>query len=246
VGGDVERVEGKDATKDPTNSIFRCVNNEGAKFPDPMPFTMSIFVDRDGVGSLNHNPSFACDEADPNSICNLGVEAGGEQVPGAFVLTRPEDEAAGEARTIVWPSWDESLPLPFDDCAAADLPQVHAGSGEHKLRLRFDPSDRELFLRNVEVNGEPTVESRREELIVSHALTTKGGELGGWSHAIVYTDPDDKAEIEIDYTPPKQSKDESDRIPDTGRLVRFYFALRDRRGGTDFTTRELCLLPPSD
>jgi len=245
VDGDVERVPGKDATRDATNSIFRCVNNKDARYPLPLPFTMAIFLDRDGPGSVNHNPSFACDEADPTSICNVGVETDREQVPGAFVIERPQEEAGAGPRTLAWPAWDESQPLPWDNCVDADLPKVHAGSKEHKLRVRFDPSDREVFERNLLVNGKPKVENRREELIVAHALTTEGGELDGFNSAVLYSDSDENAEIEVEYLPPRQSKEEKKRIPDTGRLVRFYFALRDRRSGTDFTTRELCLLPPT-
>lgn len=245
VDGDVERVPGKSATKDQTATIFRCVNNDDSKYKVAMPFTLGIFLDRGAPGALNRNPSFACDEADPASICNLGVEKDGEQVAGAFVIERPEEEAGAEPRTIAWPAWDESQPLPWEDCAESDLPKVRAGSNEHLIRVRFDPSDREEFQRNVRVNGIVRLETRREDLFVAHALTTRGGELQRFSSAVLFSDSDERAEIEVEYTPPKQSQKEAERIPDTGRMVRFYFALRDQRSGTDFATRELCLLPPA-
>jgi len=35
-------------------------------------------------------------------------------------------------------------------------------------------------------------------------------------------------------------------VPSEGRLVRFVFVLRDLRGGIDWTTRTICLVPKAE
>jgi hypothetical protein len=250
VDGTVERVPGTNAAHDQISELFHCTDNDDAKYKTPLPFTMSIFVDRGLPGQLNHHPSFLCDEDEPEGACQAGIALHGERVPGAFVLERPEKlvrEQGGE-RVLAWPAWDTSEPLPWEDCADApeSLPKLRAESGEYKVHVRFDASDREQYEREIEENGKPVLEPRREQLIVSHAITTRGGELGGYAHALDRETPDSEAEIDFDYTPPRQSDEREKHIDEGGRLVRFYFALRDQRGGADFTTRELCVLPPED
>jgi hypothetical protein len=250
VDGRVERLPGKSAKDDPISEVFRCVDNEAARYKTPLPFTMSIFLDRGRPSQLNHHPSFDCDPAELSGPCHEGIRLHGERVAGPIVLERPKkvvDKDGGD-RILAWPDWDDSEPLPWDRCAEApdSLPKLRAESGEYKVRVRFDKGDRELYEREIEENGRVVIDSQREELIVSHAITTRGGELDGYADAVARETPDDEAEIEIEYTPPAQSDKERQHIDDAGRLVRFYFALRDQRGGTDFTTRELCVLPPED
>ena len=60
------------------------------------------------------------------------------------------------------------------------------------------------------------------------------------------TQPDANGQISVSYTPPKQSTEALANIPQNGRLVRFYFTLRDQRGGLDYTQRALCLVPAAD
>lgn len=250
VDGTVQRDPEKDQS-DPISELFQCVDNDDSDYKTALPFTMSIFLDVGQPGALNHHPSFACEDAESQSPCSRGTELHGQRVPGAFVLERPEevvDEEGGE-RVLAWPAWDGGE-LPWEGCADAPdtLPKVRADSGEYKVHVRFDASDRENYERTIEVNGEPTTEPTREELILSHAITTHGGELSGYAQALLREVADEDAVIDFDYTPPRQHDDEDDEehIAPGGRLVRFYFALRDQRGGADFTTRELCLLPPED
>ncbi len=50
--------------------------------------------------------------------------------------------------------------------------------------------------------------------------------------------PDDEREeptVDLDWTPPAAS--------DEGRSERFYFVTRDRRGGADWTMRQVCVTP---
>lgn len=257
VDGRVERDPDKDVT-DPISELFQCVDNEDSDYQTALPFTMSIFADIGQPGALNHHPGLECDDAEPESICNVGAhleddDDDDEIVPGAFVLGRPEkvvDEEGGE-RVLAWPAWDSSSePLPWDDCASApdSLPRVRAESGDYTVQVRFDASDRENYERTIEENGKPVIEVQREELIFSHAITTRGGGLSTYAQALERELGDQDAVLEFEYTPPRQHDDEGDEghIPESGRLVRFYFSLRDQRGGTDFATRELCLLPPED
>jgi hypothetical protein len=258
VDGRVQRDPDKDVS-DPISEVFQCVDNEGSDYQTALPFTMSVLVDVGQPGALNHHPSFECDASEPESPCNAGapIDDDGDEndddqlVPGAFVLQRPKkvvDEEGGE-RVLAWPAWDSSEPLPWDDCASApdSLPKVRAETGDYTVQLRLDASDREDYERTIEENGEPVTEMQREELIFSHAITTRGGGLSTYAQALERELDDADAVLDFEYTPPRQH-DEGDEghIPESGRLVRFYFALRDQRGGTDFATRELCLLPPED
>jgi hypothetical protein len=250
VDGTVERVSGKEPT-DPISELFQCIDNEDSDYKTALPFTMSVFADLGQPGHLNHHPSFSCDDADLEDACSAGTLLYDERIPGPFVLERPEKlvEEDGGERVLAWPAWDSSEPLPWDECADAPdtLLKVRAESGEYKVYVRFDGSDRELYERTIEENGEPVTETQREELIVSHAITTKVGELSNYAQVVERELDDAEAVIDFDYTPPRQhDEDDEEHIDEGGRLVRFYFALRDQRGGTDFMTRELCVLPPED
>lgn len=244
VDGRAERVAGKTPTTDPATELFRCVDNAGARFPDPSPFTLSVLLDRGLAIDQNRNPSFTCDPAEVDSACALGVVHENEpRVPGAFVIARPEPEQ-GPREVLPWPARDPALPLPWQGCASdASLVQVQAGSEEHTLRVRFDPSDREQYQYEIESNGSTVIRSDREALLLSHALTTQGGELNRAFSKLFPDEPDSEAEISFAYMPPEQHDDPERHIPENGRLVRFYFTLRDERGGVDYTTRELCLVP---
>jgi hypothetical protein len=249
VDGSVERVPGKDPS-DPISELFQCIDNEESDYRTPLPFTMSIFADLGRPGDVNHHPSFDCNDGESDSACSAGTPLHDERVPGAFVLERPKKlvEKEGGERVLAWPAWDTNE-LPWDGCAEAPdtLPKVRAESGEYKVHVRFDASDRELYERTIEENGQPVMEMQREELILTHAITTKGGELSSYAQALARELDDAEAVIDFDYTPPRQhDEDDEDHIDEGGRLVRFYFALRDQRGGADFTTRELCVLPPED
>lgn len=256
VDGSIERVEGTDISKDPVPHLFQCTDNADSEYPEQLPFSMLIRIDRGDPGQLNHHPSFACDEDDPNSACTRGVEHELEDdesvtTPGSIILAYPEEEAEGAARERSWQAWDPSVELPWDDCAAVEgaddsLPKVYAETDDYTIYVRLDAKDREPYEREIRTEEGTEIEETREEVVVSHALVTKGGKLDSYSSVVRNDAPDDEAEIEVEYTPPRQSDEQEEHIPDGGKLVRFYFALRDQRGGVDFTTRALCVLPPKD
>ena len=242
VDGRVERVPGKSLLNDSAIDLFRCTDNAKTKFKDLITTMTSVALDFDQDESVNHHPSFDCDPESGEGACTQGVSHSGENtVPGSVVLARPSGDGY---QVEAWPSWDEAElgPLPWANCRDAEgLPQVRQETDEHLVRVRFDASDRETFDEIID-GPSPTPRSRREDLSVSHAITTRGGELSGQKSLLDRAVPDSDAEIELSYFP--GDEDKGDRIAQTGRLVRFYFALHDFRGGYDFTTRELCLLPP--
>jgi hypothetical protein len=249
VDGRAEAVPGKLITTDPPSQLFRCVDNAGAAFPDPNPFTLSVLLNRDRPGDDNHNPLFGCDPAAPQSPCAVGVQHDGEAVvPGSFVLARPKPKKGGGPREVVaWPAIDNNLALPWEGCASnPSLLQVRVDSGEHTLRMRFDPSDREQYTEDIDKNGVPTTRDVREALAVTHAATTKGGDVGRFDSLLADDEVDAKAEVSVSYSPPDTNGKGDHTVPENGRLVRFYFTVRDQRGGIDYAVRELCLVPAAN
>lgn len=248
VDGQVERVPGKDVAKDPISTLYQCVDNDASDFQTQMPFAVSVWIDHDSPEDMNHHPSFACDESTDTGACNEGVPLEGERVAGSIVMRLPLKIAGDQPRTFVWQPWDSSEELPWDNCAEGpeSLPRVHAGDESYDVFFRFDASDREPYVRKIKVNEHYELEGRREELVVTHAITTKCGSLDGFTSVVRQDKDDSEAEASVKYSPPPKpgkNGDEKDPVPAEGRLVRFYFGLRDQRGGVDFTTRELCLLP---
>jgi hypothetical protein len=247
VEGRAERVPGKSIRTDQPSQLFRCVPNEGAQFKDANTFILSVLLDRGLPGDANLNPSFACDPLATDSVCTRGLAREGEPlVPGSILLAAPKPEDPTQPRQVVeWRARDPNAVQPWEGCAGdPNLPQILAGSSEVEIRFRFDPSDRETYQNQVVRNGQPTMAEAREGLLLSHALTTEGGELEGHFAELRDERADAEGEITIEYTPPALAGKKAGKpIPQNGRLVRFYFTLRDQRGGVDFTTRELCLLP---
>jgi hypothetical protein len=244
VDGKAESVPGKSVTVDPPSTLFRCVDNQGAKFPAANAFTLSVLVNRGRLGDDNHNPLFACDPAAPQSPCAVGILRDNEPlVPGALVLARPKKK--GMPREVVaWPPLENNLTLPWDNCAAnPNLLQVRVDSGEHTIRARFDPSDRERYLEELKINGVDSQRESRESLLLTQAATANGGELGRFDSLLSDDELDGEAEVSVSYTPPETNGKGDHFVPENGRLVRFYFTVRDQRGGVDYTVRELCLVP---
>jgi hypothetical protein len=245
VDGDPERVPNTVAGEDAPSALYRCLPRPGAAFSDATTFSLSVFFDRGVAAEANRNPSFACDPAALTSACNAGTVVGSEPVvPGAFVIAKPEPKrGTGVREVLAWPARDPNSPLPWDNCAADPaLIQIRADTGEHALRVRFDPSDREEYAYTLRVNGRPEARTGREALTLTHQVTLEGGELNRFDSKLDSGDPDAEAEISFRWTPPEKGKD-LESIPDSGRLVRFSFTLRDERGGVDFAFREVCLLP---
>jgi hypothetical protein len=113
-------------------------------------------------------------------------------------------------------------------CASQDftIPHVAAGGTNHEILLSV-PSDMSEPLSQRSVHS-----ASRETLALAHFVTT--GDLErAYSNVNVQTDP---ALVRVNWKSPGS-------INTNGALVRFYFVLRDGRGGADYTQRALCVTP---
>jgi hypothetical protein len=242
--GKVERVADKQVNEDPVTELFRCTDNAASDWKEPLVFTTSVLLDRGKPGHDNHHPSFACGaSAAATDACKAGIEVPGEEpIAGEFILVRPEKGKGIPRETQVWGPRPDGA-LPWTGCADSGLPTVRLGDKEHTIRVRFDAADREQYQSLMEVEGKEVLESAREELRVAHAISEFGGDLARHFSILEQAVPDSEAEIEVAYTPPGVKGEAAEGLTAAGRLVRVYFTLRDERGGVDYITRELCLLP---
>ncbi|MFM2420021.1 MAG: hypothetical protein RL385_4744 [Pseudomonadota bacterium] len=243
IDGTAERISGTDAAKDSVRKLFRCTENAASAHPAPLLSTYTIPFDLDQAGQLNHRPSFDCSEE--SGPCAEGVAGTpGEGIPGAFVLEHNEKDAE-EPRAVLWEPIPEDFDVEAEDCSGQPaLPLAYAGD-EYRIRVRFDAADRETYTAVITDNFGTTEVERREDLVLSEAFTTHGGgSLDSFSTLIDRDVSDDAAEAEITYSPPAKIKDNENAITESGRVVKFFFAVRDGRGGVDFATRALCVMPP--
>ncbi len=105
---------------------------------------------------------------------------------------------------------------------------IAAGSGKTLVGVTFAGSDRETFA----VPGEPT--PSREELQLSEFATA--GEIKQEHTFVEADDAREVSPVAFEWTPPPASE-----VPAAGLRVTFNFVVRDRRGGVDATSRELCV-----
>lgn len=169
-----------------------------------------------------------CRDALPQS---LGTSCPGDREQVMFDLAVGGPERQNANPTLADASlflgeepWPEATPaeLAEKSCAPGDL-SVPSGE-ERTLRVQLDESDREPL-------DDPTgLGPPREPLLVSHfathgrlsrPLSVIEGDATGLSVSVPWRAPGDAA----------------------GERVRFYFVVRDGRGGADWSARTLCLLP---
>ncbi len=126
--------------------------------------------------------------------------------------------------TVAGTTWD-----PSDEKGCSEgAPVIAAGSGKTLVGIVFASSDRESFV----VPADPT--PSREALQLSEFATA-----GKIKQEYTYVESDDAREVSpvaFEWTPPAASE-----VPGAGLPVTFNFVVRDRRGGVDATTRELCV-----
>jgi hypothetical protein len=128
--------------------------------------------------------------------------------------------------------WDapsgESM-APGSECAATAALVATAGSDALQVRFTLARDDREPLTSEESPSGDA-----RETLTLSHLAT--GGDLERQFSVIESTEPSATPSVSVDWSPPEQA-------PSGGILVRFVFVLRDGRGGTDWTMRDVCVTP---
>ena len=132
------------------------------------------------------------------------------------------------------PLWIDGQPWPAAGTACADLPQITAGTKDHVLRLGTTPGDREPYMA---MQGDPPRPvALRESLQISQFTTA--GKLERPFSTVDSAVSDDESIADVKYEAPAATL-----VPAEGLVVRFTFVARDLRGGTDWTTRSLCVRP---
>lgn len=123
-----------------------------------------------------------------------------------------------------WPEWEGYR----GSCADVpdEVPRVKAGSEGHSVKIRVRAKDREPLASRTP--AEPQAETYQ----LSHVVT--GGELDR-AYSVV-DDHEPETRLGVGWDAPE-------RVDEDGRLVRFFFVARDLRGGTDWTSRAVCVTP---
>lgn len=128
---------------------------------------------------------------------------------------------------------------PWPAVAAAGEPcaqglRTTAGSLDHVIGYTTDGSDREVY--TVVMGDPPVATPTRESLQISQFTTT--GKLKSQFSFVEATDQNATTTVDVSWDAP----DPAD-VPAGGTGVTFTFVVRDDRGGTDWTTRTLCVTP---
>ncbi len=117
-----------------------------------------------------------------------------------------------------------------DPCAVG--PRLSGASKDHVIGNLTDGSDREAYTA---LEGSPAVATQtRESLQVSQFVTA--GKLKSQFSFVEATDEQPATVVNVTWEAPQAAD-----IPANGLAVTFTFVVRDNRGGTDWTTRALCV-----
>jgi len=133
--------------------------------------------------------------------------------------------------TLDGTDWPAAASSADDPCISG--PRLTAGSGEHTIGTVTAGADRESYTRSM---GDPPVPTgARESLQISHFAT--GGKLNVPFSFVEAAEAADETPVHVKWTAPKAGTI-AQETP-----VAFTFVTRDSRGGTDWTTRAVCLTP---
>lgn len=160
----------------------------------------------------------ACENEAVEHRLSLGLWLAGEEEPNR------NPDLAGDA--IAFDAEPLAAVAPIDGaCAGMGFVEVPRGTN-HRFAVSLREADRDA------VSSEDGVGPSREGLQVSHFSTN--GEL---DRAFSYVRAEDAELVtNVDWKAPG-------RIDEGGRVVRFFFVVRDFRGGSAFTERSLCVVP---
>jgi hypothetical protein len=154
------------------------------------------------------------------------TDGAGTEVNFEFDLGGPDSENHSPRITAGALTFDGEAWLEPSAAAACpgDLPSVAAGS-KHTLSITLQDADFEPLAQTT------AIEPARETLLVSQF--SNAGKL---DHAFLSLSADTPAtDRQVTWEAPASAE--------TPSLVRFYFVVRDARGGEDFSTRAACLVP---
>jgi hypothetical protein len=138
---------------------------------------------------------------------------------------------ANRAFTLDGAAW--SAPASSDD-PCVQGPRVTAGSKDHVIGETTHDSDRESY---TVVRGDPPVATATRESLQISQLTT-AGKLKSQFSFVEATDESASTIVDVTWNAPEGAE-----VPAGGTRVTFTFVVRDDRGGTDWTTRNLCVTP---
>ncbi len=138
---------------------------------------------------------------------------------------------ADRAFTLDGTAWP--APTATDD-PCTQGPRVTAGSKDHVIGDTTEGSDREPY--TVVVGDPPVATAAREGLQISQF--TNAGKLKSQFSFVDATDQNAMTTVEVTWDAPEAAE-----VTAAGAVVTFTFVVRDDRGGTDWTTRTLCVTP---
>ena len=136
-----------------------------------------------------------------------------------------------------WEAATATAAAPGDACdATTGLPVVTAtpvgkDAVKQEIRIVSDGDDRETF------TPEGQTVAQLEDLQISNFTTA--GKFESSYAAIFATDTRPDADVTMKWEPPTKTTVRAD-----GKIIMFYFVVRDLRGELDWTNRSLCLLAP--
>jgi hypothetical protein len=166
------------------------------------------------------------DEADVLQTIALAVDAEGNAPP-----TLTDDPFTWD--DVPWTAGASDSVTAGGGGACADdatLPRVAWGEDPHRVIVTADAADRDAL---------DSVDPPRREGLQLSAFATHGSFESQFA-GVATTDAAATTPLRVDWTPPSESD-----VPAVGFTVRFTFVLRDLRGGIDWQTRTVCLLPSS-
>jgi hypothetical protein len=145
---------------------------------------------------------------------------------GGDVNHNPTAERAFTLDGGVWPA----LAAAADPCEQG--PRISAGSENHVIGYTTEGSDREPY--TIEMGSPAVAVPGRESLQISQFTTA--GKLKSQFSFVEATDENATTTVDVRWDAPA-----ADDVPAAGEAVTFTFVVRDDRGGTDWTTRALCV-----
>jgi hypothetical protein len=126
-------------------------------------------------------------------------------------------------------------PWPDGDACNGGM-RVAADGAKRAITVAVPLAERDPFTSTANPTNTPMLV--REAIQLSHFATA--GKLERQISFVESGDLRDPAAISVDWTPPPATE-----VPAGGLPVHFYFVARDLRGGADWLTKSLCVVPPS-
>jgi hypothetical protein len=203
--------------------------------PDEQSLHGAEQVTANGAFCTSGSPSLGSSDADPFAAhCPDPAERPLLATMGILVarddnanLSPSLQSAQVELDAASWSSWREPSPNgPGCLDLAPMVPSVKAASHSHEITLTL-AGDQSEPLAVVSSHS-----ATRETIQLSHYVTA--GELERAYSIVDFEQP--PARVKLHWSAPAV-------VAADGQLVRFYFVVRDGRGGVDWTTRAVCVVP---